>query len=251
MQMGDDGVGWTEYVDMGEWHARPLVAGTRTLSGCNALKARTVAVVVSAALTAALVGCSPAPAAAPGDQATADSSFLPPMTMIYEKSEGALVSVGNEPDVVIGEVHRLEYRSETDWVDTVIEATPVVDLIPGGQYNRVGSYEMVVGNRFTSFDAGLGSPEDIDEEEIAPNTIMVPNAALVPYHRVGFINQSPTPIDTDATVCFRDDCELNARGFLYLLANGKEIVFADYARLVPLRSQNFVVRELRIDDVKR
>ena len=162
-----------------------------------------------------------------------------------------MISVGDGPSQVIREVHRLEYRSETDWVDTVIEA-PVVDLVPGGQYSRVGAYEMVVGNRFTSFDAGIDLPEDVDEEEIAPNTIMVPNAALVPYHRVGFINQSPTPVDTDATVCFRDDCEPNARGFLYLLPGGREVVFADYALLVPLRvGEHFVVRELRIDDVKR
>ena len=184
--------------------------------------------------------------------ATAKFSYLPALTMIYEVSEGAVISVGDGAPTVIREVHRLEYRSDEDWVDTVIEASPVLDLVPGGRFDRVGSYEKVEDNRLISFDASVGSSEDVDEEEISPDTIMVPNGALVPYSLDSFADQTPVNVDTDATVCIRDDCQPNARGIMYMLVDGKEIVFADYARPVPLRiGEEFVVRELRIEDGSR
>ena len=184
--------------------------------------------------------------------ASAKFSYLPALTMIYEVSEGAVISVGDDAPMVIREVHRLEYRSDEDWVDTVIEASPVLDLIPGGRFDRVGSYEKVEDNRFISFDASVGSSKDVDEEEIGPDTIVVPNGALVPYSLDSFADQTPVHVDTDATVCIRDDCQPNARGTMYMLTDGKEIVFADYARPVPLRiGEEFVVRELRIEDGSR
>ena len=183
---------------------------------------------------------------------SAEFSYLPPLTMIYEVREGAVVSVGDGAPIVIREVHRLEYRSDEDWVDTVIEASPVVDLNPGGRFDRVGSYEKVEGRRFISFDAGVGSSNEVDDEEISTDTIMVPNGALVPYSLDGFASQTAVRIDTDATVCIRDECQSNARGIVYTLADGKEIVFAEYDPLVPLRvGEGFVVRELRIEDGSR
>ena len=63
-----------------------------------------------------------------GNNRGAEASLgqLPSMTMVYE-AYGPSITVGGRSVQPFREVHRLEYRSKTDWVDTVIES-PSVNL---------------------------------------------------------------------------------------------------------------------------
>ncbi len=175
-----------------------------------------------------------------------DTSWLPSMTMVYE-TDGDAVGVGNNPPVTIREVHRLEYRSKTDWVDTVIEASPIVQVIPEGVYDPVGSYQRVDGTQFTEFDA---STNDGFQEVMEPKTIFLPHRALRPYY-LRDLDQSPSRVDTLSKVCYGDDCEENVQGLLYVLSSGERVFLDDPRWDIPLRAGDwFEVRELEIHDVK-
>ena len=54
---------------------------------------------------------------------------LPPLTMVYEVY-GPSITVGDRSVEPFRELHRLEYRSKTEWTDTVIQS-PSIDR---GQY---------------------------------------------------------------------------------------------------------------------
>ena len=61
----------------------------------------------------------------------------PQFTMVYETA-GPAIAIGQNPAEVTREVRRLEYQSETQWKDIVIEAPTIETRV--GQFNRVGSF---------------------------------------------------------------------------------------------------------------
>ena len=83
-------------------------------------------VVIGAAFTAIILVSLLGYMGRGGVQAGSSFGRPPPMTVVYEM-DGPAVSVGDRSTEPFKEVHRLEYQSETEWVDTVIEA-PTVDL---------------------------------------------------------------------------------------------------------------------------
>ena len=182
-------------------------------------------------------------------QGSADNSYFPPMTMVYERASS---SINGVPTM---EVHRLEYRSRTDWTDTVIEATGV-NVRSGnfqGVVNRTGSYSRQKGTEYTEYHAITDS---YHEEVLEPNTTFIPNAALGPYgleQLEKYLDIELIPVTTDATVCYYDDCQEDAPGLLYISENGQERVFANDRRwdiLLRVGESFFVVREVRIEDAR-
>ena len=111
------------------------------------------------------------------------------------------------------EVRRLEYRSKTDWTETVIES-PTIDLGRYGSGSNVGSYLRLDGNVITEYNAMVGSTE---QSTLDDDVIHVPNAAF------SFVHMSTKPlgdipgvaVTTDARVCFDRDCEEKADGVRY------------------------------------
>ena len=173
----------------------------------------------------------------------------PPFTMVYELKDGQSILVG-DTKVDPRQLRRLEYNSITDWVETVLEAAPAVT--PYGVDSEVGSYHQVNGNIYSTFSAS----DNVYDEEVVeeggyyePGRLPPPGVSLrVLEARTSTL---PTRVITEAKVCFRDICEPNAEGLLYII-NGVERVFADDSRGIPLRiGDAVVVKELVIKDIKR
>lgn len=202
---------------------------------------RGIALVLGALLLAGCGAGEVAPDVPPTD--------WPAFTMVYE-ADGASVSAGGE-GFTIREVHRFEFTSKSRWTDTVIDATPSVD-VPQGVFSSVGSYRRLDGRRLTEFDALDGGR---DEETIDEGVRFISHAALLPFqNRVleEVAGITPTRVETGILVCFREECEENAVGLLYRLEDGGERMFADDSRGFPLKvNEAFIVHELRIDDVRR
>ena len=171
--------------------------------------------------------------------AQAEPQDWPAFTMTYE-TQGPAESV---------EVHRFEFQSKTEWVDTVTDAVPVETDY--GVFTRQGSYQRLSGQQLTEFDAMDNSTE---QDTISEGVRFVPNGILVPFQDRAIqeaTGRMPEQSTTTATVCFRDQCTQNAEGLVFIL-NGGEWVYADDSRGFPLRiGSSFIVRELRIDDEKR
>ena len=82
----------------------------------------------------------------PWDASSPEISYWPALTMVHEMD--GLGSNGQK----IRETHRLEYRSVTDWTDTVIESTPFESLALG-TVSTAGSYERLKGKKVEYYDS--------------------------------------------------------------------------------------------------
>ena len=116
-------------------------------------------------------------------------NLVPPMTMVYEVY-GPSISVGERSIEPFKELHRLEYQSETEWVDTVIES-PSVDLGRYGVGSNVGSYTRLDGRAIDEYDAMDGSME---ESAVSEDSIFVPNSAFA-YALARFHRRHPGALD--------------------------------------------------------
>jgi len=173
----------------------------------------------------------------------------PPFTMVYELEQGQAVMVGDR-HVESRQVRRLEYRSATEWTDTVLESADIETRV--GTFSQTGSYRRLDGLRLVEYDAATDSTS---EDAVSEGARHLPGAGFLPFrNRVleevnGII---PTMIETGVLVCFRDECEDNAIGQLFILESGRERVYADDSRGFPLRfGTSFVVKELRVDDEQK
>ncbi len=173
--------------------------------------------------------------------------LLPPMTMVYE-TDGPVISVGNRHNSY-RELRRLEYQSETQWTDTVIEA-PDIDLGRYGMASRVGSYTRLDGRSVTEFDTMTGdaSSEQISEED----------GVLLPVLSFGFLIGGHELLDatpelrkshvaTDVKVCVNSECESNVGGLRYRTGAMDLVVWANDSWSIPIKhGDRFVVKDLKI-----
>lgn len=173
----------------------------------------------------------------------------PPFTMVYELEDGQAVMVGDRR-VNSRQLRRFEYHSATDWVDTVLESADIETRV--GTFNAAGSYRRLDGQRMIEYDSVTKSTREDAVDEGARH---IARSFFLPYRNREFEELSgitPVKVKTSALVCFRDECEDNAAGLLYLRENGQENVFADDSRGFPLRiGTMFVVKELRVDDEQK
>ncbi|MDP6453913.1 MAG: hypothetical protein QF898_11430 [SAR202 cluster bacterium] len=176
--------------------------------------------------------------------ATAEIGYWPPLTTVYE-TDGPSWN-----GTIIGEVHRLEYVSVTEWTDTVIESDPIESIADGTIYT-VGSYSLLSGSKYEEYDSTSG---ETSVEEIAEDSIFVPNLFLMPFHvsefkktRGGDLFQA----ETVSKVCYQGDCEQNSGGISHYRGE-VEWTYADESRWgIPLKvGDAFLVREVQIDRPK-
>ena len=182
-----------------------------------------------------------------GDEAEATLGQLPSMTMVYEVY-GPSITVGDTAVKPFKEVHRLEYRSKTDWIATVIES-PSVDRGRYGTGSNVGSYTRVNGNTITEYDAMDGSTET---STVADDTVFVPNMAFA------FTLQTSDPIGdppgltrseviTEARICLNGECTENAGGVQYSIGRMNLVLFESDSWAIPLKlGDGFSVRTAEI-----
>ena len=180
--------------------------------------------------------------------AEAETEDWPPFTMVYEVA-GPTTTVGGiaQPSI---EVHRYEYRSKTDWEDTIMEAPSI--QTDYGDFSPVGSYRRLKGQLFTEYDA---TDDLLEQSTISEGVMFVPNGVLVPFQNRAIeltTGLTPDRVSTSALVCFQNDCSADATGLLYVLEDSSEYIFADDSRGFPLKAGDFlVVKELRIHDTRR
>lgn len=182
-----------------------------------------------------------------GTEADADTFDWSPFTMVYQV-EGEFASVGNRP-IQVTEVHRLDYKSKTEWTDTTIEATPIDTRY--GTFSNEGSYEKLSDGVYTSFHA-IG--DTTDTEKVDPDTRRLPNRFLIPYQMQALIASGAEPqrVATDALVCVQTDCDDHAEGLAFTFDSGVVKVFAADSEGIPLRmGDSFIVKELHITDTQQ
>ncbi len=179
--------------------------------------------------------------------ASADGDAWPPFTMTYEM-DGAIIGVGDET-YQGREVHRLEYRTGTDWIDTVIEA-PSVDTV-AGPVSAVGSYRRLDRQLLTEFDSFSGRTS-VTEIDIGENYIPGAPFSKIPIRVMVEHGHELTKKTTTSKVCFNSSCEINATGIVFD-DDGWEYIWVDDARGIPLQvgSSAFVVTDLRIEGEKQ
>ena len=157
---------------------------------------------------------------------------LPGMTLVYEVY-GPAISVGDNSVAPYKEIRRLEYRSRTDWTETVIES-PTIDLGRYGSGSNIGAYLSLNGTVLTEHDPLDGS---ISESTIDDGVAFVPNAAFTYVHMstMPFGDDVPgVSVTTDARVCFNSDCEENATGVRYSANRTTVVVFEGDNWIIPL-----------------
>ncbi len=169
----------------------------------------------------------------------------PPFTMVYE-ADGVVYSMGSSPSVTTREVRRLEYQSQTQWTDTVVEAPTITYTV--GWSSRVCSSTRVNGDSYTEYNA---SGETTYAETLGENEIRLAGS-LPPPFPIEDSRVETEPTVTSAKVCFNDECTENAAGLLHRKANGAEFVYVDDARGIPLRVDDVLfVKEIHIEDAKQ
>ena len=187
----------------------------------------------------------------PWDASGPKVGYWPALTMVYEVDGPAINGQ------TVRETHRLEYRSVTDWTDTVLESDPI-ESRPLGTVSTAGSYERLNGKKVESYDS---ITDDVTVDERTEEGILVPNTYLVPrYHFVvdptrasdGTPYTETTTTTTTTTVCYRSECEENVSGLAFKQGGGREwIVLEDKRWGISLKSgDSFVVRELILDASK-
>ncbi len=102
--------------------------------------------------------------------AGADRNSWPSLLMVYN-IDGLTYN-----GVSIREVHRLVYRSKSDWTDTVIESDPIQSGV--GTIYSVGSYKRVDGIRYEEYDS-IGDQSYLEELD-GGKSITIPNVFLQP-----------------------------------------------------------------------
>ena len=162
----------------------------------------------------------------------AGPSELPGMTLVYE-TYGPAISVGDSSVVPYKEIRRLEYRSRTDWTETVIES-PTIDVGRYGTTSNVGAYVSLKGTVLTEHDPLDGS---ISESTIDDGATFVPNAAFVFVHMSAIFLDDEVPgvaVTTEAQVCLNGDCEEKATGVRYTYGRTSVVVFEGDNWIIPL-----------------
>ena len=162
----------------------------------------------------------------------AGPSEPPGMTLVYEVN-GPAISVGDNSVAPYKEIRRLEYRSRTDWTETVIES-PTIDLGRYGSGSNIGAYLSLNGTVLTEHDPLDGR---ISESTVDDGVTSVPNAALTFIHMSAIFLDDEVPgvaVTTVAQVCLNGDCEEKAPGVRYTYGRTSVVVFEGDNWIIPL-----------------
>ena len=114
----------------------------------------------------------PTPTPEVGAQALTDD--WPAFTMIYE-IKGPTLWANGQIVHSSTEIHRFDFESKSEWVDTVIDAPEI--STDYGMVSRLGSYQQLQGHQLTEFDANDGSlmQTSVDEGEVETITSLFPS----------------------------------------------------------------------------
>ena len=170
---------------------------------------------------------------------------LPPMTLTYEVY-GPSVGVGSRSIPAFKETRRLDYRSQTDWTETII-TSPTLDLGTYGTGTYQGSYTTLNGNTITEYDALTDTTD----------TRSVGAGIHLPFDALG---HAYTPAGTapivgmDAGVSVALDARVsvsgapiqNARGVKYTKGDREIVMIEGNGFVLPVKTGTFVLKSADI-----
>ena len=175
-------------------------------------------------------------AMAQGDTPTAE---WPALTMSYETTR--TYSGETEPSTL---KRQLEYSGLNNWKTTVIEA-PTIDRA-SGSFTQLGSYVEVRNGQITTYDSVTG---ELETEPLEEGDYYLPVSRMVPidFSKIQEAHAAP-PIErtTDTKVCFDEECDDNATGWVFVQEDGSEFVYADDARGIPLALPGVTITEVLV-----
>ena len=175
----------------------------------------------------------------------------PPLTMTYENhtTESFSSSDGESWVKIRTKVYRLTYTSRDSWIEEVIESEPFNTHV--GVFSSTGSYRKLHDGEF--IDLRFGKSRETTTETVEAEVTMIPKGGLTPFP-IKIMEDAYgielSAVSTTSRVCFHDDCEENAEGLL-LVDNGREFVYADDARGIPLKMGDFVIQEVLVQDERQ
>ena len=180
------------------------------------------------------------PFAATAQSTVATPTNWPSLRMVYELEDGDVLN-----GQTVNEVHQLVYRSASDWIDTVT-ASDRIESLALGTISTIGSYKRMSGTRYEEYDS---ITDEVTVEKVESDTIVVPNAFLVPLNVAELRKGSLSQASTVARLCYSRRCEDDASGLSFTSPRGVEWVVTDDSRwAITLKvGDAFLVRELGID----
>ncbi len=214
---------------------------------------RRTAILISLSLISIIIVAAVALFLSFGGTSQAKTEHWPPLTMVYEK-DGQ-----NFNGTIIRETYRLEYKSKSDWKETVIASDPI-ESIALGTITYVGSYESKKGELIESYNSITDDTDfDRSEHNTFPNQFVLPMHIFVdadldsdpPRTRYG---EALSAAATTTKVCYQSECEDNATGLAFDRGlAGEWIVLNDYRWAIPLRvgDDAFIVSELTLHVPKK
>ena len=170
---------------------------------------------------------------------------LPPMTLTYEVY-GASVAVGTRSIPRFKETRRLEYRSQTDWTETIIES-PALHLGSYGTGSYQGSYITLSGNAITEYDALTGST---DTRSVGAGIHLPFNALGYAYTPSGTAPvvgmDAGVGVDIDARVSVSGTPMQNARGIKYTKGDREIVMYEGDGFVLPAKAGTFTLKSVDI-----
>ncbi len=166
----------------------------------------------------------------------------PSFTTQYEET-GAFYSSGDGPPESQTLKTELQYRRKNDWRTEIIEAPTIHSS--SGDFSFFGSYTEVRNGQVTEYDSTGGGTRTYrleDDVWFMPMGRFIPIPFAVMKRHFGHtLQEKPTSV----TLCFKDVCEANARGWVFS-DQGLEYVFADDTRGIPLGLPGVNITEVRV-----
>lgn len=158
---------------------------------------------------------------------------------------GGAAQVGERSIAPTNEVHKLEYRSENSWTDTIVEAETFSTA--WGEFSIVGSWRRVEGDTVTQYDSISG--QTTVSKMPAEADVAVAHFALARVSDEVFADarrQFPvSKVDVGINWCRGENCSSVVRG-KQMTIDGVEMVFTDDDLGIPLKWGDFEVTSLRV-----
>ncbi len=166
----------------------------------------------------------------------------PPLTMYYQ-----VTATMNDGEEGILE-YKLTYRSRDHWREDIVDAPPLVS--PAGAFVLQGTYEVVRDGLRNQYDP---NSDNVYMEVLEGDTEPLPGMGELrpmPLERLQRVyGREPMAVDTGTRVCFRGDCQDDARGWSFDLK--RQHAYADDLRGIPIRLDRLDITEVLVNDVQQ
>ena len=172
----------------------------------------------------------------------------PAFTMEYTTSSHS-ARVG-DTSVPVTTDYRLTYTAHDNWREDITASPPVTTRL--GTFSRTGSYQQVMGNQLTNYEAGF---DHTTTETIPEGSRQLPHSNFNPRGLESLeddqhFQQAAVPTETNVRVCFDDVCQDNAPGWKFTLGD-QVYVYTDDERGIPLTFSGMTVTELRVTGARQ